>query len=351
MAALNFKQDGLVKQSFWRSVKRFVGTTLLLVLLVTGAAAWWLSQPLPLRQASVDLSVEPGQSVRTIAQSAVAAGVDVPASALYYLFKLSGQSRQIRAGSYEINDNTSAWDLLQKLVRGEENLRSITLVEGWTWPQVRQALNKSDHLKHDSATLSDEDVMRHLGLSGVAPEGRFFPDTYMVGKGTSDLKVLQRAAQAMQRQLSQAWETRDMGLPLQSPDQVLILASIIEKETGLVSDRPMIASVFINRLRINMPLQTDPTVIYGLFERFDGNLRRVDLQTDHPWNTYTRRGLPPTPIAMPGKGALHAATHPAISPALYFVARGDGSSQFSNTLDDHNAAVNRYQRGQTAKAQ
>jgi len=199
--------------------------------------------------------------------------------------------------------------------------------------------------------LSDEEVMSHLGLAGVAPEGRFFPDTYMVGKGTSDLKLLQRAAQAMQRQLSLAWETRDMGLPLKSADEALILASIIEKETGLVSDRPMISSVFINRLRINMPLQTDPTVIYGLFEQFDGNLRRVDLQTDHPWNTYTRRGLPPTPIAMPGKGALHAALHPATSQALYFVARGDGSSQFSNTLDDHNAAVNRYQRGQTAKAQ
>jgi UPF0755 protein len=351
MAAFKFKRDGLVKPRFWRSIKRALSLLLLVVLLTTGAAAWWLTQPLPLRQASVDLSVEPGQSVRTIAQSAVAAGVDVPASVLYYLFKLSGQSRQIRAGSYEINANTSAWDLLQKLVRGEENLRSITLVEGWTWQQVRQALNKSDHLKHDSASLSDEEVMSHVGLAGVAPEGRFFPDTYMVGKGTSDLKLLQRAAQAMQRQLREAWETRDMGLPLKSADEALILASIIEKETGLVTDRPMIASVFINRLRINMPLQTDPTVIYGMFERFDGNLRRVDLQTDHPWNTYTRRGLPPTPIAMPGKGALHAALHPATSQALYFVARGDGSSQFSSNLDDHNNAVNRYQRGQSAKAQ
>ena len=340
-----------MKPRFWRSIKRALSLLLLVVLLTTGAAAWWLSQPLPLRQASVDLSVEPGQSVRTIAQSAVAAGVDVPASVLYYLVKLSGQSRQIRAGSYEINDNTSAWDLLQKLVRGEENLRSITLVEGWTWQQVRQALNKSEHLKHDSASLSDAEVMSHLGLAGVAPEGRFFPDTYMVGKGTSDLKLLQRAAQAMQRQLGLAWETRDMGLPLKSADEALILASIIEKETGLVTDRPMIASVFINRLRINMPLQTDPTVIYGMFERFDGNLRRVDLQTDHPWNTYTRRGLPPTPIAMPGKGALRAALHPATSQALYFVARGDGSSQFSSNLDDHNNAVNRYQRGQSAKAQ
>jgi UPF0755 protein len=340
-----------VKSKTWRSIKRAMGLLLLTGLLTVAAAAWWLTQPLPLRQNTVDLSIEPGQSVRAMAQAAVQSGVDVPAFALYYLFKLSGQSRQIRAGSYEIDQRTSAWDLLQKVVRGEENLRSITLVEGWTWQQVRQALNKADFLKHDSAGLSDEEVMNHLGQSGVAPEGRFFPDTYMVAKGSSDLILLQRAANAMKRQVSFAWQNRDMGLPLQSADEALILASIIEKETGRVDDRPMIASVFTNRLRINMPLQTDPTVIYGMFDRFDGNLRRVDLQTDHPWNTYTRKGLPPTPIAMPGKGALLAATHPATSQDLYFVARGDGSSQFSRNLEDHNAAVNRYQRGQSAKAQ
>jgi len=341
----------MVKSKTWRSIKRAISLILLTGLLAVAVAAWWLAQPLPLRQNTVDLSIEPGQTVRSIAQTAVQSGVDLPASALYYLFKLSGQSRLIRAGSYEIDQRTSAWDLLQKIVRGEENLRSLTLVEGWTWQQVRQALNKSDFLNHDSAGLSDEEVMRQLGQEGVAPEGRFFPDTYMVGKGSSDLKLLQRAANAMQRQVRSAWENRDLGLPLRSADEALILASIVEKETGLVSDRPMIASVFTNRLRINMPLQTDPTVIYGLFERFDGNLRRVDLQTDHTWNTYTRKGLPPTPIAMPGKGALRAATRPATSQALYFVARGDGSSQFSNNLDDHNTAVNRYQRGQTAKAQ
>lgn len=351
MAAFKFKRDGLVKPRFWRTVKRILALSLLALVLLTGAMAWWVMQPLSMRQSTIDLSIEPGQSVRTISQNAVRSGVDVPASALYYFFKLSGQSRQIRAGSYEINDNTSPWDLLQKLVRGEENLRGITLVEGWTWRQFREALNKAEDLKHDAASLTDEEIMSHVGLAGVPPEGRFFPDTYMVGKGTSDLKVLQRAAKAMQRQLDTAWSQRDMGLPLRSPDEALVLASIIEKETGLVSDRPMIASVFINRLRINMPLQTDPTVIYGMFEQFEGNLRRVDLLTDHPWNTYTRKGLPPTPIAMPGKGALHAALHPATSPALYFVARGDGSSQFSNNLDDHNAAVNRYQRGQSAKAQ
>ncbi len=340
-----------MKSSFWRKLKLAFMAGLLVVLAATGSAAWWVLQPLSLRQNTVDLAIEPGQSVKSITQTAVQSGIDTSATALYYLFKLSGQSKQIRAGSYEINSDTSPWDLLQKLVRGDEQLRGITLVEGWTWRQFRQLLNKTEYLKHDSAGLSDEELMRQLGKPGMSPEGRFFPDTYMVGKGTSDLHVLQRAAQAMDRQLATAWSERDMGLPLQSAEQALILASIVEKETGRVSDRPMIASVFINRLRIDMPLQTDPTVIYGMFERFDGNLRRVDLQTDHPWNTYTRKGLPPTPIAMPSKGALHAALHPATSQALYFVARGDGSSQFSNNLTDHNAAVQRFQRAPRSEAQ
>ncbi len=351
MAAFNFGQDGLVKSRFWRKVKLALMAGLLALLMASAWAAWWVLQPLSLRQTTVDLSIEPGQSVKSIAQTAVQAGIDEPATALYYLFKLSGQSKQIRAGSYEISSDTTPWDLLQKLVRGDETLRGITLVEGWTWRQFREAMNKSAFLKHDSAALDDEELMSHLGKAGMAPEGRFYPDTYMVGKGSSDLHVLQRAAQAMDRQLSLAWAQRDMGLPLKNADEALVLASIVEKETGRISDRPMIASVFINRLRIDMPLQTDPTVIYGMFERFDGNLRRVDLQTDHPWNTYTRKGLPPTPIAMPGKGALTAALHPATSQALYFVARGDGSSQFSTNLADHNAAVNKYQRSPSAKAQ
>jgi len=340
-----------VKPKVWRSVWRWFGLALLALVLLLACAVWWALQPMSMRQIPVDLSIEPGQSVKSIAQHAVLAGVDEPSLALYYLFKFSGQSRQIRAGSYELDSNTSPWSLLQKLVRGDQTLYAITLVEGWTWQQFREALNKADFLKHDSQALSDEEVMSHLGKADVSPEGRFFPDTYMVGKGTSDLRVMQRAATAMDRQLSRAWANRDLGLPLRSADEALVLASIVEKETGLVSDRPMVASVFINRLRLHMPLQTDPTVIYGLFEHYDGNLRRVDLQTDHAWNTYTRKGLPPTPIAMPGKGALHAALHPANSHALYFVARGDGSSQFSENLSDHNNAVNRYQRGVGAKAQ
>ena len=340
-------QDRLLK-TWWRS-----GLVLLLLsaVMVGASGAWWLWRPLPLLQTTVDVSIEPGQSVRSIAQTVVLSGVDVSPTLLFYYFKFSGQSRLIRAGSYEIDAQTSAIQLLNKLVRGEENLKTMTLVEGWTWLQFRQALNKSEFLKHDSNSLSDEEIMSHLGKSGVAPEGRFFPDTYHFSKGSSDLDVMRRAAIAMDKHLVTAWQNRDLGLPLKNPQEALILASIVEKETGLSSDRRMIASVFHNRLRINMPLQTDPTVIYGMGADFDGNLRRVDLQTDHPWNTYVRKGLPPTPIAMPGAAALQATLHPATSKALYFVARGDGSSQFSDNLADHNAAVDRYQRAVSSKAQ
>ena len=337
-----------MKTRFWS------GLSLLLLAVLLGATvcAWWVLRPLPLTASRVDLSIEPGQSVKTIANQTVMSGVDVSPSLLYYFFKFSGQSRYIRAGSYEISQSTSAWQLLNKLVRGEENLKSLTLVEGWNWRQLRQAMDKSDYLKHDTVSLSDEEIMSHLGKKGIAPEGRFYPDTYNFGKGSSDLDVLRRAAKSMDKHLEYAWNNRDLALPLKSADEALVLASIVEKETGLASDRRMIASVFHNRLRIQMPLQTDPTVIYGMGASFDGNLRRVDLKTDHPWNTYVHKGLPPTPIAMPGLAALQATLHPATSKALYFVARGNGSSQFSENLADHNAAVDRYQRGQMAdKAQ
>jgi len=337
-----------LKTRFWS------GLSLLLLAVLLGATvcAWWVLRPLPLTASRDDLSIEPGQSVKTIANQTVMSGVDVSPSLLYYFFKFSGQSRYIRAGSYEISQATSAWQLLNKLVRGEENLKSLTLVEGWNWRQLRQAMDKSYYLKHDTVSLSDEEIMSHLGKKGIAPEGRFYPDTYNFGKGSSDLDVLRRAAKSMDKHLEYAWNNRDLALPLKSADEALVLASIVEKETGLASDRRMIASVFHNRLRIQMPLQTDPTVIYGMGASFDGNLRRVDLKTDHPWNTYVHKGLPPTPIAMPGLAALQATLHPATSKALYFVARGDGSSQFSENLADHNAAVDRYQRGQMAdKAQ
>jgi len=330
-------------------VRRFFLTLFLLAAFVAlglGAAGlWWVNQPLKLPAPNVDLSVEPGTTPRGIAQAVADAGVDVPPQLLYLWFRFSGQDRQMRAGSYELDRGVTPRLLLNILVRGEEATRSLVLVEGWNFRQVRAALAKAEQLKPETAGLSEEDVMARLGRPGVHPEGRFFPDTYTYSKGSTDVALLQRAMRAMDKKLDAAWAARAADLPLKTPDEALILASIVEKETGKAQDRAEIAAVFANRLRLGMPLQTDPSVIYGLGTRFDGNLRKRDLQADTPWNTYTRNGLPPTPIAMPGKAALLAAVQPAQSKSLYFVSRGDGTSQFSSSLDDHNRAVNRYQRG------
>ena len=326
-------------------VARLLTWMLLIVCALGGAAAWWLHQPLALAHEPLELEIEHGTTPRGVARAVVAAGVRVDAQLLYAWFRVSGQDRQIKAGNYEVAAGTTPYSLLQKLARGEESLRALTLVEGWNWRQVRAALAREEALQPDSAGLSDAALMQRLGRVGVPPEGRFFPDTYTYAKGSSDLAVLRRALHAMDRHLEAAWAQRASDSPLKSPEQALILASIVEKETGRASDRPMIAGVFSNRLRIGMLLQTDPTVIYGLGDQFDGNLRKRDLQTDTPWNTYTRAGLPPTPIAMPGKAALLAAVQPQATKALYFVAKGDGSSHFSASLDEHNRAVNRYQRG------
>ena len=328
----------------------FKGLVGLVVLALTLAAAayFWVKRPMPLRAPAanpVDLSIESGTSAKAISQAVVDAGVEASPTLLYAWFRLSGQSRQMRAGNYEIAPGTSPERLLRMLVRGEESLRTVTIVEGWNWRQVRQALAKAENLKPDSRALDDAALMAQFGRQGVAPDGRFYPDTYSYAKGSSDLAVLQRALNSMDKHLQVAWQARLPGVSLKSPEDALILASIVEKETGQGSDRPLISGVFNNRMRIGMRLQTDPTVIYGLGEAFDGNLRRIHLQTDNPWNTYTRGGLPPTPIAMPGKAALLAAVQPAKTQALYFVAKGDGSSHFSATLDEHNRAVNRYQRG------
>ena len=318
--------------------------------LVTGlAAAWWLHAPIEIRPAAgaqvLDLEIEFGDSPRSVAQTVRSVGAQVNPTLLYAWFRVSGQARQIKAGNYEIAPGTAPRALLRMLVRGEETLKTVTLPEGLNFAQVRAALAKAEMLRPDSSELTPEQIMDKIGRPGLHPEGRFFPDTYSYGKGSSDLQVLRRAARAMDKRLAQVWSQREPGLPIDSAQQALILASIIEKETGKASDRPLIAGVFVNRLRIGMRLQTDPTVIYGLGERFDGDLRKRDLLADTPYNTYTRSGLPPTPIAMPGKAALLAAVQPARTPALYFVARGDGSSQFSATLEEHNRAVNRYIRG------
>ena len=327
-------------------MRRFLLLLVLLASVLGGAAAWWLNQPLPMATDSVDVSIDPRTSAQGVAQVVVRAGVDTSWQLLYAWFRLSGDARQIRAGSYEIERGTTPRGLLRKLVLGEESLRAMTLVEGWTFRQLREALATAPQLRHETAGLTDQAIMERLGRSGQHPEGRFFPDTYSYAKGSSDLKLLALAMRTMDRHLQAAWQHRSADSPLQTPEQALILASIVEKETGRDADRPQIAAVFSNRLRVGMMLQTDPTVIYGLGERFDGNLRKKDLQTDTPWNTYTRTGLPPTPIAMPGRNALLAAVAPAPTKALYFVARGDGSSEFSASLDEHNRAVNKFQRRQ-----
>ena len=326
-------------------MRRLFNLVLLVMLAAAGLGWWWLNQPLELRVPVVDLSIEPGTSPRGVAQDAVDAGVVTSPQLLYWWFRLSGEARQIKAGSYELQGDVSPRRLLSKLVRGEEALRAVTLVDGLTFKQFRQLLLKSEQLIPDTQGLEPSLIMQKLGRPGVAPEGRFYPDTYTYTKGSSDLAVLKRALHAMDKHLEAAWQTRPANSLLKTPDDLLTLASIVEKETGLASDRPMIASVFSNRLRLGMMLQTDPTVIYGLGDKFDGNLRRKDLLADTPWNTYTRAGLPPTPIAMPGKAALLAAVQPASSKALYFVAKGDGSSQFSDTLEAHNRAVAKYQLG------
>ncbi len=333
------------RQSAKTVVRRAFIFLLLLVAALGAASLWWLHAPLPMGDSPVELAIEPGTSPRTVARDVHASGVRTDERLLYAWFRLSGQDRLIKAGNYEISPGTTPRSLLQKLVRGDETLRSLTLVEGWNLRQVRAALAQAE-LKHDSAALGDSALMERLGRAGTAPEGRFFPDTYTYAKGGSDLAVLRRAMHAMDRHLALAWEQRAADTPLKSPEEALVLASIVEKETGRASDRALVAGVFTNRLRIGMLLQTDPTVIYGLGESFDGNLRKRDLQTDTPYNTYTRAGLPPTPISMPGKASLLAAVLPERTDALYFVAKGDGSSQFSKSLGDHNRAVGRYQRGQ-----
>ncbi len=327
------------------ALRAFVVLVVLGMAAVAGAAGWWLNRPLVLAAESVEVSVELGSPPREIAMAWVKAGVRAPPALLYEWFRWSGQSRKIRAGSYEISRGVTPIALLNKMVRGDETLAVVRLIEGWTFRQFRAELAKADALKPTTAGLSDAQIMQALGAENVAPEGRFHPDTYAYSKGSSDLAVLKRAYRAMQKRLEAVWQERAPDTPLRSADDLLVLASIVEKETGVGADRGRVAGVFVNRLRIGMPLQTDPTVIYGLGTSFDGNLRKRDLLSDTPYNTYTRNGLPPTPIAMPGNAALLAVVKPEPTKALFFVARGDGSSEFSETLAEHNRAVNLYQRG------
>lgn len=257
--------------------------------------------------------------------------------------KLTGQDTQLHVGEYVIRPGESLTQVLQKATAGEVVQRSLTLVEGWHFREVKAYLASRNDLTHTLAEQTDAQIMAALGAEGVHPEGQFAPDTYFYTYGTRDLDILQRAFERQQGLLAEAWEQKQADIPLTSPYEALILASIVEKETGVAYERPEIAGVFTNRLRKGMRLQTDPTVIYGMGEAYDGNIRRRDLRTPTPYNTYVISGLPPTPIAMPGKEALLAAVQPAQTSAIYFVARGDGSHYFSQTLAQHQQAVRKYQ--------
>lgn len=323
---------------------------IVVVAVLTGAAmagivAWRLHAPVTLPGGSpVEFELTPGTSLKgTAAELARRGLVDEPE--LFVLAgRLLGRAGAIKAGHYQITRPHSPLELLDKITRGDVTLAEITFIEGWTFRQLRAALDQHPDLRHETAALNESQLLAAIGASAPSLEGLFFPDTYFFSKGSSDLEVLRRAYRTMQEHLNQAWAERRPGLPLGDPYQALILASIVEKETGRESDRTMVAGVFVNRLRLGMRLQSDPTVIYGMGSSFDGNLRKKDLVDNTPFNTYTRDGLPPTPIALPGRASLQAVTRPAETKALYFVARGDGTSEFSDSLADHNRAVNRYQR-------
>lgn len=325
-------------------IKKLLVTGVIVSVAAVAGFSWWSKRPITTSEPVIGFTVAPGSGAGTAAQQIAGAGVPVNPWLFAMLARASGKSGKIKAGSYELKPGTSPRDLLTQLVRGEFAQESVTIIEGWTFRQMREALAASKSLKHDTAGLSDKELIAKVAPEFKHPEGLFFPDTYLFAKGSSELAIYKQAHQAMMARLREAWDKRAQGLPYANPYEALIMASIVEKETGQKSERPMIAAVFVNRLRTGMLLQTDPTVIYGIGEKFNGNITKKDLQTETPYNTYMRAGLPPTPIALPGMQSLAAALAPARSEALYFVSRGDGTSKFSDNLNDHNKAVNQFQR-------
>jgi len=323
---------------------------LVAMLLVAAIAAWlWLRHErfaeTPVNASASSVVIERGDSLRAVLaklrQAGVAEGSDLD---WQVLARRVGAAGKLKVGEYALQPPLSPRDLLQRMRQGKVIQYRFTLVEGWNIRQLRAALNAATPLQHETTDLDDAALMARLGFAGQHPEGRFLPETYLYQRGDSDLDVLARAHKAMDAALAEAWAQRADDLSLQTPEQALILASIVEKETALPSERPKIAGVFARRLKLGMKLQTDPTVIYGIGSSYDGNIRRRDLETDTPYNTYTRAGLTPTPIAMPGRDALRAAVRPEPGDALYFVAVGDGTGAhvFSSSYSEHNAAVARY---------
>jgi UPF0755 protein len=313
------------------------------LLFVAALGAYALIEPTP-DHLPAQFRLREGSSLRTTIHQMEKAGVIHTPLAFELLARALGDTQRIQAGNYELTAPVSPYALLRKITSGDQTLDHITLVDGWTFAQVRGALNATPTVTHDTAGLSDREILAKLGINYSSAEGMFFPDTYFYADGTSDVSLLKRSYAEEQSELNTLWRQRASGLPLDTPYEALILASIVEKETGRTEERPLVAGVFVNRLRHGMLLQTDPTVIYGLGAQYDGNLHKIDLLTDGPYNTYTRTGLPPTPIALPGLASLKAAMNPAATDAFYFVSRGNGTSQFSQTLKKHQVAVDKYQK-------
>ena len=333
-----------IKQMNWRN--RYVLATLAGVIVFCILIIDYLSvihAPLLKQGEAVKYEVGAGSNLTRIIYDLKKRGyISKPRYLLLYA-KLSGSANKISTGEYLLKPGVSAIEFLDQILSGKVIQYAITLVEGWNIYQLLDVINNDPNLVHTVQGMSHKQIMASIGYPDVHPEGRFFPDTYHFPKGLTDVQFLQRAYLAMEKKLAEEWSNRAVGLPYKTPDEALTMASIVEKETGQPSERQAIAGVFVRRLEKRMRLQTDPTVIYGLLPKFDGNIRRRDLKKDTPYNTYRNRGLPPTPIAMPGGEAIHAAMHPAEGDALYFVSRGDGSHYFSATLEEHNKAVIKYQ--------
>ena len=327
-----------------RFLRILFGASVAGVVVFCGAFTYYATTEVVPASLPVALSLKTGIGLRGAARQMEQAGLLRHSELFVVMARLLGEAGNVKAGSYEIDGPITPFRLLRKVTLGEVTQVTVTFVEGWTFRQLRMALDDHPAARHDTRELRDADILKRLAIDAGSPEGLFFPDTYHFGIGSSDLLVLRRAYRMMQSHLEAQWAGRAPGLPLSSPYDALILASIVEKETGREDDRPLVAAVFVNRLRKGMLLQADPTVIYGMGDAFDGNLRKRDLTTDTPYNTYTRAGLPPTPIAMPGLASLAATLDPPRSDVLYFVAKGDGSSQFSRTLGEHERAVTKYQR-------
>jgi UPF0755 protein len=325
-------------------LKTLLALVVLAVAAVAGYGAWYVGSPVPIRKYPVEVEIARGAGFRAAMEQLEKSGVPVRRYEFELLARSLGKVRDIKAGSYEILQPVTPVQLLDKLTRGDVSQAEVRLIEGWTFAQFRAALDASPDLRHDTKGMDDAQVLARLQAAETHPEGLFFPDTYLFGKGASDLAVLRRSYRAMARHLKEEWETRDTGaVPYRTTYEALIMASIIEKETGQAGERDLIGGVLVNRLRIGMRLQVDPTIIYGLGTAFDGNLKRNHLSDDGPYNTYTRAGLPPTPIAMPGLASLRSAMRPGKTDAMYYVSRNDGTSQFSRTLEEHNRAVARFQ--------